>query len=304
MPDRDCRFGARPVNDLIHRAGFWMLMLLFISLAVTPLRRITRFGQLVDIRRMIGVGAFCYGACTSGLYMVDQMFDLGHVATRSSTGLSAIGFTALTGLAALAATSTDGMVRPLGGLRWQRLHQIVYVVAVLALDPFLPADQADVILPTLVAGLLAWLMGYPDRLARCIRGELSSGRCSFSAWRFGFDLRASDRCRPRLQCVAARGAADGVQLRPRQSRYGAAGLVRAGGWIGCGGDRFRMRPLAHAAAAQAGARAHARGARARDSVTSDLGNVLEQSPGARKNPPHLFDVAANFIRAAGCVYLA
>ncbi len=55
----EIRFEARPVNDLIHRAGFWMLMFLLLSLAVTPLRRIARYGQLVDVRRMIGVGAFC-----------------------------------------------------------------------------------------------------------------------------------------------------------------------------------------------------------------------------------------------------
>ncbi|MBV9970486.1 MAG: sulfoxide reductase heme-binding subunit YedZ, partial [Xanthobacteraceae bacterium] len=48
--------GARPVNDLIHRAGFWALMLLLVTLAITPLRRITRYGQLLDVRRMLGVG--------------------------------------------------------------------------------------------------------------------------------------------------------------------------------------------------------------------------------------------------------
>src|SRR3984885_14623140 len=53
--------GARPINDVIHRAGFWMLMFILATLAVTPLRRITRFGQLVDVRRMLGVGALCYG---------------------------------------------------------------------------------------------------------------------------------------------------------------------------------------------------------------------------------------------------
>src|SRR5215475_15509292 len=52
--------GARPLNDVIHRAGFWMLMFILTTLAVTPLRRITRFGQLIDVRRMLGVGAFVY----------------------------------------------------------------------------------------------------------------------------------------------------------------------------------------------------------------------------------------------------
>ena len=52
--------GARPLNDLIHRAGFWALVLLGVTLAVTPFRRITRYGNLIDVRRMLGVGAFCY----------------------------------------------------------------------------------------------------------------------------------------------------------------------------------------------------------------------------------------------------
>ena len=72
----EIRFEARPVNDLIHRAGFWMLMFLLLSLAVTPLRRIARYGQLVDVRRMIGVGAFCYGVAHISLYILDQAFDL------------------------------------------------------------------------------------------------------------------------------------------------------------------------------------------------------------------------------------
>src|ERR1051326_789863 len=51
-------FGARPLNNVIHRAGYWALIFLMTSLAITPLRRIGRFGQLLDVRRMIGVGAF------------------------------------------------------------------------------------------------------------------------------------------------------------------------------------------------------------------------------------------------------
>src|SRR5258706_570111 len=54
------RFDARPLNDLIHRAGYWALMFVLMTLAITPLRRIARYGQLVDVRRMLGVGAFCY----------------------------------------------------------------------------------------------------------------------------------------------------------------------------------------------------------------------------------------------------
>jgi sulfoxide reductase heme-binding subunit YedZ len=157
----EIRFEARPINDLIHRAGFWMLMFLLLSLSVTPLRRIARYGALVDVRRMIGVGAFCYGVAHLTLYAVDQMFDLAHVAAEIALRVYlTIGFTALLGLATLAATSTDGMVRRLGGLRWRRLHRLVYVIAVLALVHFFQQTKLDVSVPTLVAGLFTWLIGY------------------------------------------------------------------------------------------------------------------------------------------------
>jgi methionine sulfoxide reductase heme-binding subunit len=165
--------GARPVNDLIHRAGFWTLMFLLITLTISPLRRITRYGQLLDIRRMLGVGAFCYALHIS-LYVLDQQFDLVKVAGEIVKRIYlVIGFVALSGLTVLAITSTDGMVRRLGGMRWARLHQIVYVIAFLALIHYFQQTKADVSAPTLVAGLYGWLMCYRFAVRR-LRGELSS----------------------------------------------------------------------------------------------------------------------------------
>jgi sulfoxide reductase heme-binding subunit YedZ len=165
--------GARPVNDLIHRAGFWTLMFLLITLTISPLRRITRYGQLLDIRRMLGVGAFCYALHIS-LYVLDQQFDLVKVASEIVKRIYlVIGFVALSGLTVLAITSTDGMVRRLGGMRWARLHQIVYVIAFLALIHYFQQTKADVSAPTLVAGLYGWLMCYRFAVRR-LRGELSS----------------------------------------------------------------------------------------------------------------------------------
>jgi methionine sulfoxide reductase heme-binding subunit len=166
--------GARPVNDLIHRAGFWTLMFLLITLAITPLRRITRRGELLDVRRMLGVGAFCYAALHISLYVLDQQFDLVKVASEIVKRIYlVIGFVALSGLTVLAITSTDRMVRRLGGMRWARLHQIVYVIALLALIHYFQQTKADVSTPTLVAGLFGWLMCYRFAVRR-IRGELSS----------------------------------------------------------------------------------------------------------------------------------
>lgn len=170
------RHGARPLNDVIHRAGFWMLIFLLASLAITPLRRITRLGQLIDVRRMVGVGAFVYGAAHISLYTADQMYDLFKVASEIVLRVYlTIGFTALVGLGVLAATSTDAMVRRLGALRWQRLHYAVYGIGVLALIHYFQQTKADVSVPTFTAGVFAWLMGYRIvvRLWK-VRGELST----------------------------------------------------------------------------------------------------------------------------------
>jgi sulfoxide reductase heme-binding subunit YedZ len=157
----DIVHGARPINDLIHRAGFWALVFLGVALAVTPFRRIVRYGNLIDIRRMLGVGAFCYIAGHLALYTADQGYDLGKVAYEiTHRWYLIIGGTAWLGLAALAVTSTDGMVRRLGGLRWRRLHQVVYAIALLALIHYFQQTKADVTVPTFAAGLFGWLMSY------------------------------------------------------------------------------------------------------------------------------------------------
>src|SRR6185369_9957726 len=154
-------FGARPLNNVIHRTGYWALIFVMTSLAITPLRRIARFNLLVDVRRMIGVGAFVYAATHISLYFADQMFDVWKVASEIVRWLYlTIGFTALLGLTALAVTSTDGMVRRVGGQKWQRLHNVIYGIGLLALIHYFQQTKADVSVPTFAAGLFAWMIGY------------------------------------------------------------------------------------------------------------------------------------------------
>lgn len=153
--------GARPLNDLIHRAGFWALVFLGVTLAVTPFRRIARYGNLIDVRRMLGVATFCYIATHLSLFIADQHFDLGKVVHEISHRVYLIiGATAWLGLATLAATSTDGMVRRLGGQRWRRLHQAIYAIALLALIHYFQQTKADVTVPIFAASLFSWLLGY------------------------------------------------------------------------------------------------------------------------------------------------
>ena len=171
----DIFHGARPINDLIHRAGFWALVFLGVTLAVTPLRRVLRYGNLIDVRRMLGVGCFCYIAAHLLLYFADQRYSLATVVHEiTHRWYLIVGGVAWIGLAALALTSTDNMVRRLGGLRWRRLHQLVYAIALLALIHYFQQTKADVTVPTFAAGLFGWLMAYRIVAWWQVRSELST----------------------------------------------------------------------------------------------------------------------------------
>src|SRR4029078_7062523 len=119
--------GARPLNELIHRAGFWALVFLGVTLAVTPFRRIVRYGNLIDIRRMLGVGTFCYIATHLALFFADQSYSVGKFIHEITHRVYLIvGAVAWIGLATLAATSTDGMVSRLGGFASRGLARMIH----------------------------------------------------------------------------------------------------------------------------------------------------------------------------------
>ena len=155
------QLGPRALNELIHQTGLWTIRLLLITLAATPLRQLLRWPQLVTVRRMIGVAAFTYGAAHLAAFAADKAFDLGAVATEIVTRFYlTIGAVALAGLAALAATSTDRMVRRLGGRNWRRLHRLVYAIGILAAVHFFLQSKLNVAEPIVMAGLLSWLLAY------------------------------------------------------------------------------------------------------------------------------------------------
>src|SRR5208282_5972200 len=142
-----------------HRAGLWAVRFLTLALLVTPLMRGARYPKLVAVRRMVGVAAFFYAAAHLALYVVDQHFALLHVASEIALRFYlTIGFIAWLGLAALAATSTDAMIRRLGGERWKTLHSLVYAIAAIALLHFMIQAKADVSEPVMMTGFFAILM--------------------------------------------------------------------------------------------------------------------------------------------------
>jgi len=162
--------GPRPITECIHEVGLWAIRFLFISLAITPFRQIFQWAPLIQLRRMIGVAAFAYALTHLSLYVVDQSFDLKKVVLEITLRFYlTIGFVALLGLSALAVTSTDGMVKRLGGRRWRRLHQLSYGIGVLASIHFFLQMKADVGEPMVMCGLFAWLMGYRAAVAWLIK---------------------------------------------------------------------------------------------------------------------------------------
>ena len=154
--------GANPVETIRLFTGDWTLRFLLITLAVTPLRRLTGWNALIRVRRMLGLFAFFYAALHVISYVwLDQFFmwDL-IIEDVYERPYITVGFTAFLLLLPLALTSTNGMVRRLGGKRWQRLHQLVYVIAVLGVVHFWWLVKSDIREPLLYAVVLALLLGY------------------------------------------------------------------------------------------------------------------------------------------------
>lgn len=155
------RLEPLPFTQVLRYCGLWAIRLLIVTLAVTPFWRLFHWPELIQVRRMIGVGAFAYAIAHFSLYVIDQSFDLGRVATEIALRFYlTIGFVVLVGLSALAATSTDGMLRRLGGRRWRRLHKLVYPIVLLGVIHYFLQSKAAVGQPTVVAGVFLWLMSY------------------------------------------------------------------------------------------------------------------------------------------------
>jgi len=153
--------GANPVEELIHRFGIWGLNFLLITLAVTPLRFLSGRSWLIRFRRMLGLFAFFYILMHFLTYAgLDQRFDLAVILEDiAERPFITIGFIAFLLLMPLAATSTKRMMKRLGR-RWQKLHRLVYVIAVLGVWHFYWQVKLDTLEPVIYAAILAVLLGY------------------------------------------------------------------------------------------------------------------------------------------------
>jgi len=153
--------GANPIEELIHRLGLWGLRFLLITLSVTPLRQLTGWGWLLRFRRMLGLFAFFYVVLHFFSYAgLDQRFDLPAIVEDVvKRPYITIGMTALLLLLPLAITSTNAMMRRLGR-RWQKLHRLVYLIAILGVWHFYWQVKQDILEPVIYALSLAVLLGF------------------------------------------------------------------------------------------------------------------------------------------------
>jgi methionine sulfoxide reductase heme-binding subunit len=151
--------GANPLEAITHRTGEWALRFLLLTLSVTPLRAALGWNPLVRFRRMLGLFAFFYASLHVATYLwFDKFFSWAEIlADIPKRPFITVGFTAFVLLAPLAATSTSGMIRRLGGRRWQALHRLVYVAAAAAVVHFWWLVKADVSRPRVYALILAGL---------------------------------------------------------------------------------------------------------------------------------------------------
>jgi methionine sulfoxide reductase heme-binding subunit len=154
--------GANPLEFVTRTTGMLTLVFLTISLAITPLRRVTALNQLVKFRRMLGLFAFFYGSLHLLTYVsFDRSFRLltipGDIAGRR---FIAVGMAAFVLMVPLAITSTDKMVKRLGGKGWAKLHRVVYLAGMLGVLHYYMLVKSDVRLPVTFAFLIAVLLGF------------------------------------------------------------------------------------------------------------------------------------------------
>src|SRR6516162_1282644 len=166
--------GPDPVKELEHECGKTALNLLLLTLAVTPVRELTSQPQLLRLRRMLGLFAFFYVVLHFTIYLVlDLELNFATLgADIAKRPYITIGFTALLLLIPLAGTSTNGMMRRLGR-RWQSLHRLVYVIALLGVWHFYWQVKRDVREPLIYAAILGVLLGY-----RVVRARLRRRRAA------------------------------------------------------------------------------------------------------------------------------
>ena len=156
------KLGANPIEFFLRTTGVLTLLFLLITLSITPLRKYYGWNNLVKFRRMLGLYSFFYGFLHLVTYSIfDKSFSLSAIAGDVwQRPFIAIGMLAFFTLIPIAVTSTNGMIKRLGGKNWARLHKLTYVAAILGVIHFWMIVKSDVLYPLLFGLVLAVLLGY------------------------------------------------------------------------------------------------------------------------------------------------
>ena len=156
------RLGANPLDFVTRTTGTLTLVFLVLTLAVTPLRKWTGAQWLVRLRRMVGLYAFFYGSLHFLCYVwFDKQFDFSAMAQDvARRWFIIVGFLAFTSMIPLAVTSTDKMIKRLGGKRWQKLHRLTYLSAAAGVFHYYLLVKSDIRKPVGFAIVVAVLLGY------------------------------------------------------------------------------------------------------------------------------------------------
>lgn len=175
--------GANPLEFFTRATGTLTLVFLLLTLAVTPLRKLFGFNWLARHRRAIGLYAFFYGALHFVAYVwFDKNFSAGDIFADVSRRLFiAVGMLAFFLMIPLTVTSTNAMIRRLGGRRWNQLHKLTYAVAIGGVLHYYLLVKADAAKPLVYAALFGALLGYryfAARFKQSPRAPLLSPRSS------------------------------------------------------------------------------------------------------------------------------
>jgi methionine sulfoxide reductase heme-binding subunit len=169
---------ADPLVEITNETGIWTLRFVVITLAITPIRRLSGWNPVIRVRRMLGLFAFFYGMLHFLTYVIGDRFASldfpdGFVAVSTLVNLMAsiwedvakrpyitVGFIAFVSMIPLALTSTTGWIRRLGGRNWQRLHRLIYLTGIAGVTHYWWKVKADTLHPIVYAAIVALLLGY------------------------------------------------------------------------------------------------------------------------------------------------
>jgi len=154
--------GANPLEVITHSTGDWTMRFLLITLAITPLRKITHLNWLIRFRRMLGLFAFFYGTLHLFTYLwFDKDFVLADIlADVAKRRFITVGFSGFVLMIPLAVTSTAWAIRKMGGKRWQALHRLIYFSAIAGVIHYIWLVKSDLTKPLQYGVILAGLLLY------------------------------------------------------------------------------------------------------------------------------------------------